>query len=265
MVEMLSRRLLLALLAAPLAAAEPRCDLLIQGALDGELQPLLAALENRKQVRVENWTFWTGRLAGKTVVVSRTDVGPINAVMATTLGILRFRPKAVINQGTAGAHNPALKLWDIVIGERTTDYSAHKSAHGGRGAGVDPARWRPAPYRLRIDGDSLTQFDSFPGDRKLMESALRVPYSRGSVIKGNIGSAYQFNKELDLIHWFHKTYGTDSEDMESAYAAGAAAALRTPFLAIRIISDSEWNHPAFEPVAGQYCAEFVRDFVARLR
>ena len=44
----------------------------------------------------------------------------------------------------------------------------------------------------------------------------------------------------------HMTYGTDSEDMESAFAHGAAAALKTPFLAIRMISDSEWNHPEFK-------------------
>jgi hypothetical protein len=59
-------------------------------------------------------------------------------------------------------------------------------------------------------------------------------------------------------------YGTDSEDMESAFAHGAAMGLRTRFLAIRMISDSEYNHPHFEHVAGQYCSEFVLELVRKL-
>ena len=80
-------------------------------------------------------------------------------------------------------------------------------------------------------------------------------------MRGNIGSGYEYNRELDMIAWLHKTYGTDSEDMESAYANGAATGLNTPFLAVRIISDSEYNHPVFERIAGQYCAEFVLELI----
>jgi hypothetical protein len=38
-----------------------------------------------------------------------------------------------------------------------------------------------------------------------------------------------------------------------------------PFLAIRIISDSEYTHPQYEEIAGQYCAEFVRDFIRAMK
>jgi nucleoside phosphorylase len=52
--------------------------------------------------------------------------------------------------------------------------------------------------------------------------------------------------------------------MESAFSAGVAAGMRTPFLAIRIISDSEWSHPTMEKIAGEYCAQFVLDFIRAL-
>ena len=106
-----------------------KIDLLVQGAVDGELQPLLAALTDKKEITIAAWTFWTGRIGAKSVVISRTEMGPINAAAATALGIERFHPTAIVNQGTAGAHNPKLALWDIVVGERTTDYGAFKSAH----------------------------------------------------------------------------------------------------------------------------------------
>lgn len=250
------RSLLLLLLGCP-AAAGPRFDLLVQGALDAELQPLLDALEGRKQVQIAAWTFWTGRIGHKRVVVSRTEMGPINAVAATVLGIERFHPSLVINQGTAGAHNPELHLWDIVLGEKTTDYSAFKSEHGDRGSGVRLERWIPVPHLLRLDGHEPVRFPNFAGDPAVMDAAMKVKNPRGGVVRGNLGSAYQFHRELDMIAWLHKTYGTDSEDMESAYANAAAVGLKTRFLAIRMISDSEYSHPVFEKIAGQYCAEYV--------
>src|SRR5690242_6616584 len=88
-------------------------DVLVQAAIEPELKPLLAALEEAKEVRIGSWTFWTGRMTGKTgmktVVVSRTEVGPINAAAATALGIQAFQPGIIINQGTAGASNPGLR------------------------------------------------------------------------------------------------------------------------------------------------------------
>lgn len=246
------------------ASGAPRCDLLVQGALDDELRPLLAALQNKKEVQIGAWTFWEGRIGRKQVVISRTEMGPINAVAATVIGIEHFHPALVINQGTAGAHNPDLTLWDIVVGEQTTDYSAFSTAHADAGTGVHPDRWKPIPHVLRLDGQTLARFPHFSGDGVSLDAALHVKNPRGRVVKGNLGSGFEFHRELDLIAWFRKNYGTDSEDMESAYANGAATGLKTPFLAIRIISDSEYNHPVFERIAGQYCAEFVLELIRSL-
>lgn len=60
-----------------------------------------------------------------------------------------------------------------------------------------------------------------------------------------------------------KTYGAVSEDMESAFAAGAAAAFKTPFLAVRIISDSEFYAPQIQWTAGGRGAAFVVDLITK--
>jgi adenosylhomocysteine nucleosidase len=62
----------------------------------------------------------------------------------------------------------------------------------------------------------------------------------------------------------NRIYGVVSEDMESAFAAGTAAGFKTPFVAIRIISDSEFLGTEFQPVAGEYCAAFVLELIRRL-
>jgi len=239
-------------------------DLVVQGAVDSELQPLLAALEGRQAIQIAAWTFWRGRIGAKDVVVSRTEVGPINAVAATTLAIERFRPRLVLNQGTAGATDPGLKVFDIVVGEATVDYGAFRSAPRAAGAGVDLSGWSPMPHRLRLDGKERVPFRTFPGDASALRLALDAPYGRGRLVRGVIGSAFEFNLEIDRLAWIRRTHGAVSEDMESAFAAGTAAGFGTRFLAIRIISDSEFQSVEFQPIAGEHCAAFVLDVIKRL-
>ena len=245
------------------AQPHPAADIVVQGAVDTELQPLLGALAGKEQIQIGAWTFWRGRIAGKTVVVSRTEVGSVNASTATTLAIVNFRPRLIINQGTAGAAIPDLKLFDIVVGEATVDYGVFRSTHADAGTGVDLSRWTPMPHRLRLDGEERVAFDRFPGDPAAVDAALKVANPRGRVVKGIIGTAFEFNREVDRLVWMNKTYGVVSEDMESAYAAGTATGFRTPFVAIRIISDSDFLGTEFQPIAGEYCAEFVLELIKR--
>jgi len=251
--------ILLFVLSCSAPAVPKHFDVLVQGALDWELQPLLNALEHKRELRIAAWTFWTGRIGSLNVVVSRTDMGPINAAAATAIGIEHFHPKAIINQGTAGGHDPALHLYDIVAGEKTIDSSAFKSAPAAIGEGSSQARWSPLYHRV-----AGTEYRGFPGDPRLLAAALATPYEKGKVVKGVVGSGFEYNRELDHIAWLHKTYGSDSEDMESAYAAGVAIGMKTPFIAIRILSDTEWSHPKLERAAGGYCAAFVVDVIKRM-
>lgn len=239
-------------------------DIVVQGAVDSELQPLLAALEGREQIQMAAWTFWRGRIGGRRVVVSRTEVGPINAVAATTLAIQRFKPRLIINQGTAGAADPTLRVFDIIVGEATADYGAFRSSHADEGEGVDQSRWRPMPHRFRLGGTEQLALLHIPGDPDAMTVALATPYARGRVLKGIIGSAFEFNREIDRLNWIRETYGVVSEDMESVYSAGASLGFVTPFLAVRIISDSEFYAPELQRIAGEYCAEFVVEVVKRI-
>jgi adenosylhomocysteine nucleosidase len=99
----------------------------------------------------------------------------------------------------------------------------------------------------------------------MMMTALATKYAHGRVLQRVIGSAFEFNREIDRLLWVRKTFGASSEDMESAFAAGAAVAFKTRFLAIRIISDSEFYAPQVQGAAGEYCAAFVLDVIKQLK
>jgi adenosylhomocysteine nucleosidase len=104
----------------------------------------------------------------------------------------------------------------------------------------------------------------FPGDPDVLAVALAQPYAHGKVTKGIIGSAFQFNREVDRLLWIREKYDAVSEDMESAFAAGAALGFNTPFLAVRIISDSDFYASGVHPRAADYCARFVAGLVGAL-
>ena len=240
------------------------CDVLVQGAMDVEIQPLLDALEGAERIQIAAWTFWKGRIGPQCVVVSRTEVGPTNASIATVLGIQRFRPRLVINQGTAGGHVGDLKVGDIVLGSSCIEYGAFTSSHGDAGTGVKLERWRPRYNRVRFDGEKRTTLRSVPGDEAALAVAEATPYEAGRLVRGRIGSAHQWNRELDLIAWNHTKFGTVSEDMESAFAAMAARALDTRFVAIRIISDNELLSPDVKisetaPLCAKYVVGVIRN------
>ncbi|MFN0110646.1 MAG: 5'-methylthioadenosine/S-adenosylhomocysteine nucleosidase, partial [Blastocatellia bacterium] len=175
------------------------------------------------------------------------------------------KPKLIINQGTAGAEDPELKVFDIIVGQATVDFGAFRSTHADAGAGISQSRWEQIPHRLRIDGKERVAFKNFPGDEQAMKTALETPYKRGRLVTGIIGSAFEFNKEIDRLAWVRKTFGSSSEDMESAYAAGTAVGFNTRFIAIRIISNSEFYAPEFQEIAGEHCAAFVVDVIKKLK
>ena len=91
--------------------------LLLQGAMDIEMQDMVKALTDAETVDIDNYHFVRGMLGGYPVVVSRTEQGISNAAVTTALAMQHFDPVAVINQGTSGGHDPALHTFDIVLGE----------------------------------------------------------------------------------------------------------------------------------------------------
>ena len=62
-----------AVASARAAQPYPAADIVVQGAVDTELQPLLQALEGKEPIQIGAWTFWRGRIGGRTVIVLRTE------------------------------------------------------------------------------------------------------------------------------------------------------------------------------------------------
>ena len=246
-------------------AASTERPIVIQGAMDVETQFLIKQLVGVEEVSFGGWRFFKGSLEGYPVVVAKTEVGMTNAAASTLLAIEKFNPSAIINQGTSGGHDPKLHRYDIVLGETSVNFGNFRTNHGDTGKGVKPEEWIPMTLSINVKGESK-EFKHFDGDLTLLkvaESAIAT-YTHGKVVKGVIGSADQWNRELDRIKWIHTTYKTSAEEMETASAAQVAEAYGIPFLGIRILSNTEIHDEGFDPQAGVYCQEYVLNVVKRL-
>lgn len=251
---------------APTATTVP-APLVIQGAMPLETDALVAALTDAREVKVQGWSFWTGTIDGHPVVVSKTLKGMTNAAAATALAIERFHPAGIVNQGTAGGHDPALHVGDIVIGTASVNIGAFKTGSRARGAGTSFDEWHPMDL-IRTEGSAGQDPNAwvmrrFPADGALLAAAKAAAprYAPGVAVEGVIGSSDVWNSELDRIARMHDTYGTSVEEMETAAAAQVAAASGVPFLGIRVLSNNITNDGVYSAASAAACQRFVLDVV----
>ena len=266
MPRLLSTLLAIALLTA-CSMGDAARPIVVQGAMDVEITRLAGLLQNATEQRIEGWTFWSGTLDGHPVVVSKTLKGMENAAAATAIAAERFHPAAIINQGTAGGHDPQLHVYDIVLGTSAVNVGSFKTGYRAAGQGSDVTEWAPLDL-MRSEGSAgqdprARTMRLFRGDDGLLAAARRVrdQYRKGRVVDGVLASSDVWNSEIDRIERFHSQFGTTAEEMETASAAQIAGLFHIPFLGIRVLSNNITNGEAYDPRTGEACQEFVANVV----
>lgn len=247
--------------------ANKQNPVLVQGAMDVEIETLVDALDNVIEKTFGSWTFWEGQINGYPVVVSRTEIGLANAAAATTLGIEHYKPKFIINQGTAGGHDPKLFRGDIVIGETSFNMGSYKTEYTEKGQGIHPTTWQNFDMTMYLrDNGEVIKHNHFKADPALVQLAMSLSdsYSKGQVVTGVIGTGDEWNRELDRINWFHNTFNTAVEEMETSAAAMVAEAYKIPFVSIRVLSNTDQHGQDFEPQTAIDCQFYVLNVINAL-
>ena len=249
---------------APKEEVEAQHPIAVQGAMDMEISALLEAMNDYKEEKHGNYTFYIGKIEDIPVVVSRTEIGMVHAASSTTMLIEHYHPKAIINQGTAGGHDPNLHVFDTIIGTEIMNIGSMRTDHLDDGQGMKPDTWKFMATGMRENGEKK-DYESFKSDPELVKTALSVAnqYKHGKVVEGKVGSADFWNREVDRIQWFHENAGTSAEEMEAAAVAQVAKGFEVPYLSVRTISNSEVSGDKIEDLetAGKYGAEFAVEIV----
>ncbi|MCC5800965.1 5'-methylthioadenosine/S-adenosylhomocysteine nucleosidase [Rossellomorea vietnamensis] len=248
--------------------------ILIQGPMPIEAEKFAGKLENVKEETSGSFVFYKGTVDNYPVIVAKTGKGMENTAAATAVAIEKYDPVAIINQGTSGGHDPALNVFDIVLGERTVNLGSLKTGNMADEEGIEPTAWKPmdlmASEGSAGEDPNAEKIRYYDGDEALLAAAdaVKDTYKKGKVVEGTIGSADVWNNEVDRIQWFHEKYGTSVEEMEGAAAAQIAGAYDVPFLGIRVLSNNKTNGGDYNPdtaAANQgYVYEVVKEYIAEM-
>ena len=234
--------------------------IVIEGAMNTETEVLVRALKNPVAYRDLNYLFVAGTYKNYPVVIVRTEIGVANAAASTALAIKKFNPVAVINQGTAGGHDPALKIGDIIIGERSFDNSAYRSAYSAAGAGIDLTKQENlGTYAYDKASGKFQAYTEYFADPTLFNIAFKVAnaHKEFNVVSGVIGTSNTWQECVDYINFLHEKYGSSCEEMETNIAAQICQNASIPFIGIRVISNNTELRAAFDKNAAKIGQDFV--------
>ena len=220
------------------------------GAMESEVETLIAALEEDRAEKIGLTVYHAGKLDGRAVVIARSGVGKVNAALAAAEMIRRFGVSAIVNTGVAGALDPTLEPCDAVIAVDLVQHDMDTTPLG------DPPGF--------VSGLGIVRFQADP---TLSGSAKRAADSLGiRVILGTVASGDQFIADPERKKRIVNAFGAAACEMEGAAVAHACTLYGVPFAVIRSISDkadgsSTLDFPTFAAKAAASNAAIVRRMI----
>ena len=225
--------------------------IVIQGALESELNLLLNTFTLLQTRKVGEFEFYECIYRDRPIVLSKTKIGEICSAIATTLAIETYHPRMILNQGTAGALVEWLNTGDIVIGKRVCYLSDFSTDSMRDAESINP--WKSDAYRS-YDGDTL----SYAADPTLLQMLEHICESLKQEIHFDVvGSGDVWTRDPQRIHEIHRRLGAVCECMECAGAYLSANSLDTPIVSIRAISNNELKAQGYDQSSGALAQKFV--------
>ena len=210
----------------------------IIGAMQPEVEAIIASLTDPATETVSGITFHTGLISGRRVAVAKCGIGKVFAALCAEIMILKYSPDLLVNTGVGGAIGGGLRCGDVVIADRLCQHDMDTSAIG------DP--------KGLVSGINMIYFEADPRARGiLMEqgSALGLAVKSGTVATGDKFIADASDKER-----IASDFNASVCEMEGCAIAQTAFVNNTPFAVVRAISDSAdgeatMDYPTFLSIA----------------
>ena len=193
----------------------------IMGAMEEEIEPLLAHFENVNIVEFADNKYYEVNYKGIDIVIAYSKIGKVFASLTAATMIEKFGCNALLFSGVAGGINHELKIGDLIIADKLCQHDLDITAFG-----------HPNGY---VPGGSIFVETS----EKLRTIAKKVAKENDlRVIEGTIATGDQFVHSNDRKEFIETTFKADALEMEGASVAVVCDALNIPFFVLRAISDT---------------------------
>ena len=226
----------------------------IIGAMEEEVETLLAQMEEKALSTHAGSSFCEGVLSGLNAVVVQCGIGKVNAALCAQILCDVYGVTHIVNTGIAGSLSAELDIGDLVV-SRDAMYHDFDCCHFGYPMGKVPG-----------------MPESYPADEKLMELAFAAAEAEnpGHTRMGRVASGDQFVCSKAQKERIISVTGALCTEMEGAGIAQTAYRNGVPFVILRAISDkaddsAEMDYPTFEKMAAHRCARLVMALVAGLK
>lgn len=243
-----------------------------------EIEHLAAVTETEiggGETHVGGFTFRSGQLEGRSVVLVEGGIGKVSAAHVATLLLDRFGCRGLVLSGVAGGLDPDLGVGDVVIAERLIQHD-----YGAMVAG-DIRHFRPGvPPIGESRHDPVYRLDDEL--RQTLERALdglalsaMPPAATGGVLRqpslcfGTVLTGDQFiNCEATRRRLFDR-FQAQAVEMEGAAVAQIAERFGVPYVVVRSLSDlagadSHMDIGTFLAAAAGQAATVVRRIIPAL-
>lgn len=195
--------------------------LAIMGAMEEEIEPLLAHFEDVKVTDFANNKYYEVRYNGLDIVIAYSKIGKVFASLTASTMIEKFGCDTLLFSGVAGGINPTLKIGDLIIADKLCQHDLDITAFGH-------------PHGF-VPGGSVYVETS----KELREVAFDTAHeNKISVIEGTIATGDQFVHSEERKAFIEGTFKADALEMEGASVAVVCDALNVPFFILRAISDT---------------------------
>ena len=212
----------------------------IIGAMQPEVEAIIATLEGSESETVSGITFYTGLIEGKRVAVAKCGIGKVFAALCAEIMILKYNPDLLVNTGVGGAIGGGLNCGDVVIADKLCQHDMDTSAIG------DP--------KGLVSGINMIYFEADERARKILleqGSALGLAVKSGTIATGDKFIASKEDKNRIATD-----FNASVCEMEGCAIAQTAFVNNTPFAVVRAISDSAdgeatMDYPTFLGIASK--------------
>lgn len=209
---------------------------IVMSALPPEHASLIEDLQDPSTVEIGSMRCFTGRLAGREVVLVRPGVGKVATATAVGATWERFGGRVFVFTGVAGGLSSDLDIGDIVIGERTIQHDAGVLGPGGLEryqAGHIPFFNPTEEFGYRPSPDLLQRVQRATSDIEFQPVLGRMPKVRlGTIVTGD-----QYLHDEPTRRLLRSELEADAVEMEGAAMAQAASLVGADHLVVRALSD----------------------------
>ena len=195
--------------------------LAIMGAMQEEIEPLLAHFKDVNVVEYANNKFYEVFYNGLEIVIAYSKIGKVFASLTASTMIEKFGCDTLLFSGVAGGINPKLQIGDLIIADKLCQHDLDITAFGH-------------PHGFVPGGKVFVETT-----KELRDVAIKVANENNlKVIEGTIATGDQFVHSNERKQFIENTFNADALEMEGASVAVVCDALNVPFFILRAISDT---------------------------